>query len=658
MKNKFLNLIILSLLITVNFKCKNPIDELKPFKVNLNGNLANTLIDVNFKTNDPANLEPKNLNVRITGNDARYIFDENGYYNFPVTSGKISIILSPNANPTKEKPIVFTVEASADDCAPLKQDVYVFSKTQKLNLTLTFNTNNFLPTGTTYKKEDLNFLGKKAIDTVKFEMTRPDGIKFVVKYPIEGLSFILEKSVQFKIGEKITLAQETDSTAEITLDTNINTTVNFVQNINYKGQLADEKRMQADKIYPTGSTVTKQVIVGYKISNRETIYEWRTVFDTIPLSNVTASIYSASGFEEFGYYDEDGNYIDKPRRFSNVVGMPQVYFTTKSTGGYVRPIYTTANKGKIIECYLPTNSNYKMYYSGYQQSVKGDYYFQVKQIKKVSEENFFFDSIGRYKISFVDPLLSGNYFMFKNFEEGCGYTEIISKSTNIDFSKGFFGNIIIKRNGISQYNRLYENDWFRFPAYKNEEIELIYQVNHPEKYCSTGNSNIFTSQATKIISCNYVTQSFNYLIDYDTRAYAQSLPPTASVLMTASIICSGGNFVLPPDVSMQFRKINCNYSDYDYPVQNYLTLINGSLETDALQINQPYELKYTRTTETGRLLSVYDTITLDTKIPEQTIKDDKENYWEGTIKYDGKSFKIEFLFDNRKLKYKINGCGD
>ncbi|MFY8019666.1 MAG: hypothetical protein ACOVP1_00660, partial [Bacteroidia bacterium] len=163
------NTITLLLMVLLFVTCKNPVEELKGFRLNMNGILADPLVKLNFATNDSSMPQPKNLIIRITGNDAKYIFDGNGKTEFSGEIGVVDLLLGPGANPDANKPVVFTVEATADDCAPIRQDVYIFSRTQKLNINLTFQSNKKLEPGITYLSKDLSFLGKKANDTISFD---------------------------------------------------------------------------------------------------------------------------------------------------------------------------------------------------------------------------------------------------------------------------------------------------------------------------------------------------------------------------------------------------------------------------------------------------------------------------------------------------------
>ncbi len=656
MKKNQLLICMLSLLVMVNFQCKNPIEELKAFKVNLNGKLADPLVKIKFKTNDALNEEAKNVSVSITGQDAKYIFDGNGYYNFTVQNGVIDIILDPNANPTNENPIVFSVEAFAENCVPIRQDVYIFSKTNKFDVTLTFKSNNNLPNNVTFKTENLNFLGKKAIDTVKFDLTRFDGVKFVVKYPTTGLSFIKRTNKKFKIGEKIRLEAETRDTAVLVLDT-IKEDIKEIIGVQiYNGQVVNDYKITGFKLIPQSNTVIKKVFVGYRVLDTVPIYESRIVIDTVPFSNVKASIYSQSDFMEEGFFDENGDYIDKPRQFNGVIGIPQVYlYENNNYASSIIPVYSNANGARIIECYLPSKTNYKLFCSGVALSTKGDYYYNVKRSVPLNEiKDFKLDTGGFYKFAFNDKLIDGTYFIYQNSEIGCGFVSVNVAFPNLKLDYGFEAYVSVsgKYGSYGFYLSSY-NYTIRIPVF-NGSYSINTYINHPDNRCAR-NPALFDN-TEQVNLCNFVNSNtpYNYIVPYNGDDYIKTLPPFLPLKLTAKIQCSGGNFVTPPDITLLYKKIGCVGTD----LYSEITLKDGKINTSAFQKDQTYQIRYDRISESGTKYIILDTISFNSSKPIQTVKDDATEYWVGTMKYLVNSFEIDLVFDNKKLKYNINGCGD
>jgi hypothetical protein len=658
MKNKINLIYMVGLLMVASLHCKSPIEELNKFKLNLNGQLANSLVKLRFNTNDLSNPEPKNVSITITGQDAKYIFDANGFYNFSARSGVVDLILGPNAYPTNENPIIFTVEAIAENCAPIRQDVFIFSKTQKVDVTLTFKSNYNLPSNITFKSTDLNFLGKKAIDTVKFDLIRHDGVKFTVKYPTQGLTFIKRTSKKFKIGEKIRIEAEYRDSAVIILDT-VKVEIKEIIGVQiYNGQVANEYKVTGYKMEPQENVTTKKIFLGYKIRDTVPIYETRTIFDTVPLGNVKAVIYSQSEYFESGFYDENGDYVEKPRFFANVIGLPEVYlYENNNYNSSVIPVYSNANGGSIFECTLPNKQISNLFFSGVAQSEKGNYFYSIKRAIKLNDlADFKITPEGSFMFTFRDKLIDGHYFLFKSSEIGCGYSSVNVQIPYADFSSGIFGYVSIKgKYGNYSYGFNEKSNDFRIPTFAGDYIISSY-LNHMDNICA-GQPPLFESSSSANL-CNFLTTPYNFTVFYNSDDYLKTLPPFLPVKLTAKIQCSGGNFVIPPDLVLLYRKLDCwrgNLKDANY---SSIELKDGEITTNSFQKDQAYEIRYDRISSEGNLLNIYDTIVFDSKLPEQTIKDEGSDYWQGKIKFNGKSFAIDFTFDNRKLKYKINGCGD
>lgn len=652
MKSKYL--IFLIIIISLNITCKNPVEELKDFRLNMNGMLADPLIHISFETNDSTMPKPQNVIVRMSGEGAKYIYDINGKTDFSAETGVIDLILGPGIYPDNNTPLSFTVEASADNCVPLRQEIFIFSRNQKLDIKLKFNSNKNLSGDITYLKKDLNFLGKKGTDTISFDYTRNDGVKFIVKYPRAGLSFILKKNIKFKIGEQVRMeAEYRDDSVWVDYDT-IQEPVRTIIGVQiYNGQVANEYKITGYKMIPTSTTKKRQVVVGYKIRDTIPVYETRTVIDTIPVSNVVANIYSMSTFLECGFFDETNNYIDKPRLFTGVVGLPQVNMVDKVSGAYVSAVYSGNNSGRIIECFLPGNQNYKIFASGIVNSANGDYYYSIKRAVNLEpNNNFVLQNDGKYKFSLKDNFIDGCFFIFKNSSIGCGFADIDISCPNVDFNYGFdvYAEVSSSIYNVSAMLKTPNAGFIRFPSFPGVNANVSLNIDHPDNRCKGGQA--LFREVRSVDLCNYINSKYVAEFAYNSTSYINSLPPFVPVQLTAMIQCTGGNFVLPPDITLKYRKIPCG-SDY----YGEVTLVDGKLNSNAFQKNQTYQIRYDRISSLGNPLTIYDTITFDSRA-EQIIRDESTGYWEGKMKYDGSKFNIDFVFDNRKLKYDIRGCGN
>ncbi len=640
--------------------CKNPIDELKSFKLDLNGNLANTLLKIQFKPNDSSIGTLQNLSVSISGFDAHYVFDENGKTNFtPNSSGVLGIILSPNANPTKEHPIVFNVKAMANGCIPINQDVYVFSKTDKFTVNLNFNSIKNPPAGTTVSQQSLNFLGKKATDTVEFSMTRGDGVSFTVKYPKKGLLFIDKTSIRVQCG--VSLHIRTEEIAEYDTTTyQYNDTTELYdiiqEEVGFKNQVVNRKVLKGYTITPAIGTNITRVVTGHKTVGVDTVpqYADKIIFDTIPLSEISATIYSRSDFLAFGYYDENGVFIDKPHYFQGVVGIPYVNFYSTKLNKWVQPYYPLLRSGRVVECYLPNNT-YNFYCEGMVQL--GNDIIGIKKSATLPNTAYTLEN-GKYKFAFMDNLLDGQFFLYQSAVTGCGYTDVRVNYPNANFNDGFYSNIFYTSKYWTVSYFTYYTDYsfgnsryFRVPAFDNDNAKLYVDLNHRENAC-VSYLPLWQINGVPIQICDYVNSYYSYDVPYDGNAYLQSLPYTP-VSLTAHIQCSGGNFVLPPDLTFQYSKLGCAYGS-----PGSVSLINGQLQSNGFMKNQTYLIEYDHTADDNSTVRIFDTITFNTSKPTQVIEDEITHYYTGTMTYNPSTgFSVDFVFDNRKLKYKINGCG-
>jgi hypothetical protein len=677
---KKISVIVFGLLILMS-SCRNPITELKEFKLNMNSNLANTPIRILFKSNNPNKPLPNFISVKLSGVQVGHFYDLNGQTEFPVSAGALDLIIGPNANPSESNPISVTIEANAVGFAPIRQEVFFFSKDKRVTVQLGFNDIQSITPGITATESDLNFLGKKKTDTISFEMTRKnDGVRFVVKYPIKDLLFVKSKNVKFKVGVRVNFEEVYNDSTVLTYDT-ISKPIyeTFVSVQEYNGQIAEEKRITGYKMeIEAKSTVAKRVFVGYRFRDSVPIYETKRVFDTIPLQNVAATISSASDFLENGFYNEKNEYIDKPRFFTGVVGLPNISFYDKSllsgSDNYITPIYLSRGSGKIVEVYLP-NNDYNLFVSGVAQSLTGDYFYSVKRgIDLLDNKNFVAYGNG-FKMTLVDNLINGQYFLYKNSLVGCGFTKVKITHPLVDFNRGFYGGVFIYNDSGSVSYSYSLNDYldnngnevpeiYSIPTFTgvNTNIELF--LNHPlnidTNTCSRKPDLYWVKN--KINLCNYLSSGYSINIPYNMVDFFNTLQISnpIPVNLTAVIECSGGNKVIPPDIVLYYRKLDkCSSLILPEPgssAYGSVKLVDGVLKSTAFEADASYEILYQRVSSIGNLLNIYDTITFYKNPSSYSIRDEITNYWVGNIKYTGSSFDIDFVFDNRKLKYDIRGC--
>jgi hypothetical protein len=77
MKKIFIPLSFLISISLFQWSCKNPLNELEDFKLNINGGaLINPIATINFAYDDSSAVKPNNIRVSFTGNGAKYLYDE------------------------------------------------------------------------------------------------------------------------------------------------------------------------------------------------------------------------------------------------------------------------------------------------------------------------------------------------------------------------------------------------------------------------------------------------------------------------------------------------------------------------------------------------------------------------------------------------------
>jgi hypothetical protein len=133
MKKIIFPLALFVTLFTFQWSCKNPLNELSDFRLNINGGaLINPIANINFAYTDSSGVKPNNVRVSFSGNGAKYLYDEYGEHRFNVApDGSLKIILGPNAHPTKENPIMARILVTADNCLPFEDYIYILIETKQ-----------------------------------------------------------------------------------------------------------------------------------------------------------------------------------------------------------------------------------------------------------------------------------------------------------------------------------------------------------------------------------------------------------------------------------------------------------------------------------------------------------------------------------------------
>jgi len=649
MKPKFL--IAFLLLFTLFFQtCKFPKDEIEKFEINTNASFINILLKVKFVTED--SLPVKKITFNINGEGAKDIFDIEGKTNFNAEGGKLDLILGPNANPTRDKPTSFTIQSEMEGYLPIKQDVFIFNKDQKVVVNIVFKRPVNLPTGINYKSISLAFLGKKAVDTAYFNVLRDDGINFSIKYPTKGLVFIKKTACKFRT-ESNEIALK--SLLQDTLIYQNDSLVSDIPNLNTKVFKYNNNKNEANVFCNplTLVSVFKNVTtrVGYKKPDLIAEYDTRKIPDTFALSNVRVNVVSQTNFQEYGYINENGNLVENYTSFSNAVGIPQVFFYDQATGVSLVPYYVDGTSGAIIEAVLPINS-YKLYMEGIDYSTKLKTYFQTKRTVELKPE--FFEPDGtNYKIVFRDDFFNGRFFLYNNAVNSCGFSSVKFTAPNVPLNSGFTGKVNFNN---TKYNVTYDIDFskslneFRVPAFLLEKTSIKVNLDHSVNICRNNNP-LFDGELLNTELCSYTNSDLGLELSYNTASFLSTINATNAIAAKASIVCPSGNFILPPNIDLFLYQLGCNS-------ESTIRFENGEYFSPSLiEDKKTYIVRYDRLSTTGAPIKIYDTLYFDTSVPELAIADEKTGYWKGTLKYTVQNgFVLDVIFDNKKLKYNIPNC--
>lgn len=630
--------------------CKFPKDEVENFDVNIDAGFVNVLMNAKIVTED--SMPIKKVSFTLSGKDAMHIFDSDGKTNFNAEGGNLNLILGPSANPSINNPIVFTIQVQMEGYLPLKQDVFVFSKTQKIAINLVLRKPNPANTNVKFQSVSQNFLGKKPIDTAYFYLTRNDGISFTIKYPTNGLLFIRKTFTKFRNDNVLkSLKTLNEDTTQYNKDSLINTVTTLSNKIRKYNLLSNDDLIKCNLLSIVSSNKTINTLVGYKKPNLIAEFKSRVIPDTIALSNVRANIISQSDFQECGYYNELGVFENSYVSFSNAIGIPQVFFYDQNTGNQLVPYYANGATGAIIEVNLPTN-NYKLFVEGIDYSTKLNTFFEQKRV--VSVNSNFFESIGsEYKLTFRDDLLYGRYFLFKNQTKSCGFSTINLNTTNIPINIGFNGKATLTNN---IYNFTYDIDFSKssttitVPSFPLVDTKILASINHPINICK-GNPPLFNDELITTQLCNFINTPLNLNINYNAADFLSTINTNIAISAKASINCPNGNFVVPPPINFSIWQLGCNS-------ESLIFFEKGSFFSPSfIEDKKSYVIKYEKPVTTGTPIKIYDTLYFDTTVPETTIKDEVNDYWTGTLKYNNtQGFTIDIILNNKKLRYNIPNC--
>lgn len=640
----------LLLLIFIFPSCKFPKDEVENFDVNIDAGFVNVLMNAKIVTED--SLPVKKVSFTISGKDAMYIFDSEGKTNFNAEGGNLNLILGPNANPSFNNPISFTIQVQMEGYLPLKQDVFVFSKTQKFTINLILKKPDAAITNIKFQSVSQSFLGKKPVDTVYFYLTRNDGVSFTIKYPTNGLLFIRKTLTKFKNDNVLkSYNQLVEDTIQYKRDTASFAVATLLNKIHQNNFLKNDELIKYNLLSLVSNKKNINTLVGYKKPNLIAEYKSRVIPDTIALGNVRANIVSQSDFQEYGYYNEFGTIENNYVSFSNAIGIPQVFFYDQSTGNQIVPYYANGSTGAIIEVNLPSN-NYKIFVEGIDYSAKLNTFFEQKRI--VSLNTNIFEPVGNeYKLTFRDDLLYSKCFLFKNETKSCGFSTVNLNTSNIPSNIGFNGKANVSNNIT---NFVYDIDFSKnstsiiVPSFPSIDTKIKAFINHPTNICR-GNPPLFNEELITSQLCNFINSPLNVNVNYNATSFLNTINTNLAITAKASIICPGGNFVIPPPTNFSIWQLGCNS-------ESLITFEKGSFFSPSfIEDKKSYVIKYEKPVTSGTPVKIYDTLYFDTTIPETIIKDDVTDYWTGSLKFNSSNgFTIDIILNNKKLRYNIPNC--
>ncbi|MCF8253344.1 MAG: hypothetical protein K9H61_04155 [Bacteroidia bacterium] len=646
MKKIFIPLTILVSIFLFQWSCKNPLNELSDFKLNINGGaLINPIANINFAYDDSSTVKPNNIRVSFTGNGAKYIYDEFGQHLFKVApDGSLKIILGPNANPTKDNPIMVRISVTADDCLPFEDYIYIFDRNEmRITFLLTKEIN--APANIKVQNYSANFLGKKASDSLVLEHTNKEGITFKFTYPKQGVIFVNREDIYFYEDEIKTVK------VPIKRDTTVLDTVTIVKNATrfHNNQPIDGT---AERIL---APVKKTLTIGYWDSSYAVpVLRRQTICDTIPVQNVNATVYSNASDIVFasGFYDENGLYVDKPRKFVGAIQVPSVYFYTNDKKGHVYPIYSGAQKGPTIEVSFNEAANYNLFMSGTGYNKETNRYFAVESVVPATDIKL--DANRQFK--FENDLFYTNYFFFfKTIEAGCGFGLINWNTKDIDLLNFDIEYSVQTKHQYlwGRFSPYHPEDGIRIASFNGEdEATIRVTLDHSLNKCE--GKPLLYQKTEKINTCSYINTPYIFNVDYNTDDF-MSKYTFAPLEVTTDLICKTGSKVTLPDQTINFRREGC-------PEITGKLYLNGGKGKYSLLPDIEYTM-FVYSPENQQELS--NTFKLTGKASETIlglIKNSSgtvtDTAYIGKIQYDAGTRKYNLHVDlfNKVFKYKIPGC--
>ncbi len=631
---------------TLQWSCKNPLNELSDFKLNINGGaLINPVATLNFAFDDSSAAKPSNIKIAFNGNGAKFLYDELGQHIFKVSpDGSLKIILGPNANPTKENPIMVRIEVTADDCIPYEDYIYIFDRNEKkITFLLTKNTN--APSNIKVQSYSANFLGKKASDSLVLEHTNKEGITFRFTYPKQGIIFINRRDLYFYEDEIRT------AKVPIKKDTTVLDTITVVKNATrfHNNQPIDGT---AERIL---APVNKTITIGfYDSSFAVPVLRYQTICDTIPIQNVNATIYSNSENIVFasGFFDENGLYVDKPRKFSGAVQIPNVHFQTNDKKGNVYPIYKGAMSGPTVEIFFKDGGNYNMFMGGTGYNKETGKYFAVENI--VPAKDIKLDGQNHFKFE-NDLFYTSILFFFKSIEAGCGFGTIDWNTNDIDLLNFDINYVVQTKHQYlwGYFSPFNPEKGIKIAGFNGEdEATITVTLDHSLNKCER--KPILYKKTEKINVCNYVVNPFVFKVDYNTDDFLSKYT-FAPLEVTTDLICQTGSKVTLPDQTINFRREGCP----DITGKLYL---NGGKGKYSLLPNIEYTMFVYSPSNQQELSNKFTLIGNASEKILGLIKDQngvvKDTAYIGTMKFNAANRKYDLHVDlyNKVFKYKIPGC--
>jgi hypothetical protein len=514
----------------------------------------------------------------------------------------------------------------------------------KITYVLTKESN--APANIKVQKYDANFLGKKASDSVVIEHTNNDGIIFKFTYPKKDLIFINKRDVYFYENVRIT------SRIPITRDTTVLESSTVIVNATkfYKKQPIDG----TPEVILT--PVKRTVIVSYRDTSYTVPIERRqTICDTIPIQNIQATVISntENGLIASGFYDENGVYIDKPRKFTGVVRVPEISFYTKDKKLSVNPVYFGGKKGPKIEISFTEAANYNLFMSGIGYDRVSNRYFAAesiipsKNLGKPPFQKFVFEN---------DLFQTYRFFFYKNIEVGCGFGKVSWNTKNIDllnFDVNY--NIQTKQQYIwGSFSPNNPTDGIRIAGFNGEdEATIAVTLDHMFNRCQ--GKPVLYYKSEKINVCNYISSPHIFSVDYRTDDYLKKIA-FVPLFVTTDLICQTGSKVTLPNQEINFRRSLC-------PQASGRLYLMGGKGTYSLLPSTTYNM-YVYSPENGQELS--SELTLNEQ-PSNTIMGFIEDQngmildtaYIGKLTYHNKDSSYYYLhvdLFNKVFKYKIPGC--